>query len=62
MTDDNSFIYNNHNLYSVMKEAIILNNEKYKIKQKHLLKFTKKLYQKSHQNVEKALKYISNHL
>ena len=41
-----------------MKEAILLKNEKYKIKQKNLIKLLNIIYQTSLQNVNKTVNSI----
>ena len=41
-----------------MKEAILLKNEKYKIKQRNLIKLSNIIYQTSLQNVNKTVNSI----
>ena len=55
MTEDNSFLFNKNNFYNVMKEAILLNNEKYKIKQRNLIKLSNLIYKTSLENVNKTV-------
>ena len=55
MTKSNSFLFRKINFYEVMKEAINLNNEKYKIMQKNLIKLSNLIYNDSLQNVKKTL-------
>lgn len=58
MNSENSFLYENYNLYNSMYNAIILNNRDYKKKQYNLIKLTKKIYQLSINNVKKTLNSI----
>ena len=44
LNNKNSLIYNNHNLYDVMKKAINMNNKEYKILQSNLYKLENKIY------------------
>jgi len=55
MTKENSFIFNKTNFYNVMKKAILLNNENYKLMQKNLLETTKIIYKNSIINIQKTL-------
>lgn len=58
MTEENSFIFNKSNFYSVMKKAILLNNKNYKLMQKNLLETTKLIYNYSIRNIQKTLDSI----
>ena len=52
---NNSLLYNNSNLYDILRKAILLNNENYKNLQKNLYSLEKKVYQASITNIKKAL-------
>lgn len=56
LNSENSLIYKNNNIYDSMKEAIFLDNENYKKLQGNLKKSVKVIYQKSLDNLKKALK------
>ena len=55
LNNKNSLIYNNHNLYDVMKKAINMNNKEYKILQSNLYKLEKKIYNASIDNIIKTI-------
>ena len=55
LNNKNSFIYNNHNLYDVMKKAINMNNKEYKILQSNLYKLENKIYNASIDNIIKTI-------
>jgi len=40
MSSENSFLFNNFNFYDIMREAILLNKQKYKEKQENLYKLS----------------------
>jgi len=52
---ENSLIYNNSNLYNVMKKAILLKNKDYINFQKNLRVTEKKIYQASINNIKKII-------
>ena len=52
----NSLIYNNSNLYEVMKKAILLNNMSYKKLQSNLHLIEKEIYKNSINNIKRTLK------
>ena len=51
---NNSLLYNNFNLYEILKEAILLSNDKYKMLQKNIYLLEKKVYQASLNNIKKT--------
>ena len=55
MTKENSFIFEKGNFYNVMKNAILLNNDDYKMMQRKLINLTKMIYYYSISNVKKTL-------
>ena len=55
LNNKNSLIYNNYNLYDVMKKAIRMNNEEYKILQRNLYKLENKIYNASINNIIKTI-------
>ena len=55
LNNENSLIYNNHNLYDVMKMAIKMNSSEYKIIQNNLYKLKNKLYNISIHNVIRTI-------
>ena len=55
MTKENSFIFEKGNFYNVMKNAILLNNDNYKIMQRKLINLTNMIYYISISNVKKTL-------
>ena len=55
LNNKNSLIYNNHNLYDVMKKAINMNNKEYKILQSNLYKLENKIYNASIDNIIKTI-------
>ena len=55
LNNENSLIYNNHNLYDVMKMAIKMNSSEYKIIQNNLYKLKNKLYNISMHNVIRTI-------
>ena len=54
LNNENSLIYNNSNLYYVMKQAILLNNKEYKRLQNNLLLVERKIYKSSINNVNRT--------
>ena len=50
LNHENSLIYNNFNLYDVMKQAIKLNNKEYKRLQNNLQLLERKIYKSSINN------------
>ena len=58
MNSENSFLFDNSNFYGIMREAILLNNEEYKEKQKNLIKLSDSLYKLSLDNIKKSLNSI----
>ena len=55
MTKDNCLLFNKTNFYEVMKKAIVLNNQDYKIMQKNLINLSNRIYHDSLLNVKKTL-------
>lgn len=55
MTKENSFLYNKNNFYNIMKEAVLLNNDKYKIMQKNLINVEKFFYNYSINNIKRTI-------
>ena len=55
MTKENCFLFDKTNFYEVMKKAIVLNNQDYKIMQKNLINLSNRLYHDSLLNVKKTL-------
>ena len=55
LNNKNSLIYNNHNLYDVMKKAINMNNKEYKMLQSNLYKLENKIYNASIDNIIKTI-------
>ena len=55
LNNKNSLIYNNHNLYDVMKKAINMNNKEDKILQSNLYKLENKIYNASIDNIIKTI-------
>ena len=53
--NNKNIIYNNHNLYDVMKKAINMNNKEYKILQSNLYKLENKIYNASIDNIIKTI-------
>ena len=51
---NNSLLYNNFNLYDILRKAIILNNENYKKLQQNLCFLEKKVYRTSIANIKRA--------
>ena len=51
LNNENSLIYNNHNLYNVMERAINMNINEYKVLQRNLLKLENKIYNASIKNI-----------
>ena len=62
MSKENSLIFDETNFYEVMKDAILLNNQKYKKMQMNLIELAEKAKQKSIMNVKETLKSLSIHL
>ena len=58
MSSENSFLFDNFTFYEVMREAILLNDQKYKEKQENLYKLSDNLYKISLQNINKTLNSI----
>ena len=58
MSSDNSFLFDNFTFYEVMREAILLNEQKYQEKQENLYKLSDNLYKISLQNINKTLNSI----
>ena len=58
MSEENSFIFDKNNFYNIMKEAILLNNKKYKDMQRNLIKLSNRIYNISLLNVKKTLDNI----
>ena len=58
MNSENSFLFDNSNFYGIMREAILLNDEEYKEKQKNLIKLSDSLYKLSLDNIKKSLNSI----
>lgn len=58
LNNESSFIYNNSNLYSIMKRAILLSNEDYKIIQKNLYNIEKYVSKISMNNIKKVINSI----
>ena len=58
MNNKNSFLFDNSNFYQIMRKAILLNEHKYKRKQKNLYELSNSLYSISLQNVIKTLNGI----
>lgn len=58
MNVNNSFIYDNSNFYEIMREAIILNNHDYKLKQNNLIKLSKNIYKNSYKNIKMTIDSI----
>ena len=59
MSSENSFLFDNSNFYEVMSEAILLNAEEYKKKQKNLIKLSYSLSKLSLNNIIKSFNSIS---
>ena len=62
MSKENSLIFDETNFYKVMKDAILLNNQKYKKMQMNLIELAEKAKQKSIMNVKETFKSLSIHL
>ena len=58
LNDKNSLIYENYDLYTIMKKAIKLNNKKYKYLQSNLNETVKEIYKISINNVKKTINGI----
>lgn len=58
LNNESSFIYNNSNLYSIMKKAILLSNEDYKIIQQNLYNIEKYVSKISINNIKKVINSI----
>jgi hypothetical protein len=58
MSSKNSFLFNNSNLYEIMREAILLNAQEYKEKQQNLIKLSDSLYKMSLNNIKKTFNSI----
>ena len=59
--DKNSLIYNDLNLYSAMKKAILLNNNEYINLRNNILLITKKIYSISIMNIQKLIPEIKHY-
>ena len=55
LNDKNSLLYNNHNLYEIMKKSILLNKKDYKTMQNNLQILAKVIYKKSILNIQKVI-------
>ena len=55
LNDKNSLIYNNYNLYEIMKKSILLNKKDYKTLQNNLQILAKVIYKKSILNIRKVI-------
>ena len=55
---NNSLLYNNFNLFEILKEAILLSNDKYKMLQKNIHFLEKNVYHASINNIKKSFKKI----
>jgi len=58
MSSNNSFLFDSHNFYEIMREAILLSDEEYKNKQRNLIKLSNNLYNISMNNIIKTLNSI----
>lgn len=58
MNSDNSFIFDGSSFYDAMREAILLNNDGYKLKQNNLIKLSSDIYNCSLDNLKYILKNI----
>ena len=54
LNPNNSLLYNNFNLYDILRKAIMLNNENYKKLQQNLYSLEKKIYLTSVANIKKV--------
>ena len=59
MSSENSFLFDNSNFYEIMSEAILLDAQKYKEKQKNLIKLSDSLSKISLNNIKKSFYSIS---
>ena len=59
MSSENSFLFDNSNFYEIMSEAILLDAQKYKEKQKNLIKLSDSLSKISLNNIKKSFNSIS---
>ena len=55
LNDKNSLIYNDYNLYEIMKKSILLNKNDYKAFQRNLQIIAKEIYKKSILNIQKVI-------
>jgi len=55
LNDKNSLIYNDYNLYEIMKKSILLNKDDYKALQRNLQIIAKEIYKKSILNIQKVI-------
>ena len=55
LNDKNSLIYNNYNLYEIMKKSILINKKDYKTLQNNLQILAKEIYKKSILNIQKVI-------
>ena len=55
LNDKNSLIYNDYNLYEIMKKSILLNKNDYKALQRNLQIIAKEIYKKSILNIQKVI-------
>ena len=61
MNSNNSFLFDNSNLYNVMYDAIVLSDEDYKQKQNNLIRLSEKIYKISLAHVNLTLSSIIQH-
>jgi hypothetical protein len=59
MSSENSFLFDNSNFYEIMSEAILLDAQEYKKKQKNLIKLSDSLSKISLNNIIKSFNSIS---
>lgn len=55
LNDKNSLIYNDYNLYEIMKKSILINKREYKALQYNLHIIAKEIYKKSILNIQKVI-------
>ena len=55
LNDKNSLIYNDYNMYEIMKKSILLNKNDYKALQRNLQIIAKEIYKKSILNIQKVI-------
>ena len=54
LNQNNSLLYNNFNLFDILRKAILINNENYKKLQQNLYSLEKKIYLTSFANIKKV--------